>query len=340
MTATAPAKETKTTTAVAKYDNTSVYTPKKLRELFTEEQGRLAAMLPQKEAAAARLAQAVVTEFSKNEALWQCTGMSLFGAALQAASLNLEIGGVLGQAYLVPYNNKEKGVKEAQFQLGYKGLIVLAHRSGQLHGSPRTVSVRKGEHFKVIQGSEPRIEHDPGNTPAAADCSDITHVYATIRYRNGGSDFEVMTKEDVEKHRHKFSKMPNSPAWVKTWEAMAWKTVLRKLLKRCPMSVGVELPPDLDAGDAPVLVAQVDEPRSLAGGSVEVDGEIVGEGGKTEVTQEDLDQVAKLVAEKEGIEFGDVEFETADIWGQQTFSQLTAEQMWKAHGILTKRMAK
>lgn len=319
-----------TTTAVAKFDSDSVYAPAKLRELFTANKDRLAAMLPQKDAAAARLAQAVVTEFVKNENLYQCTGMSLFGCALQAAQLNLEIGGVLGHSYMVPYNSKRlpDGVKEAQFQLGYKGLIVLAHRSGQLRGTPRTVSVRTGEKFEFIQGSQPRIDHAPNNGPVKADCSDITHVYATIQYRNGGADFEVMSKEDVENHRKRFSKMPNSPAWVKCWEAMAWKTVLRKLLKRCPMSVAVELPPDLDAGDAPVSMVQIDEPRSAAQLPASgVEGEIPGEGNSTvEVTTEDCVKIAALIAEQSNSEPSDIEYEYASVLGVQSFGDLTTQQ--------------
>ncbi|WP_202630600.1 recombinase RecT, partial [Deinococcus alpinitundrae] len=72
-----------------------------------------------------------VTEFRKNPMLKECTPESLLGAVMQAAQVGLEPD-ALGSAYLVPYYNKNKNVKEVQLQIGYKGLIELVRRSGQV----------------------------------------------------------------------------------------------------------------------------------------------------------------------------------------------------------------
>jgi recombination protein RecT len=204
--------------------------------------GMFAAALPQIQQAlpdrmkkvADRMARVMVTEISKNPKLAECTALSLFGTCLQAAQLGLEIGGVLGQAYPVPYRNNKLGIHECQFQIGYRGLINLAHRSEQV-SNVSVRSVKAKDKFDYELGTSPKIYHKASDEP---DRGDITHVYTIIFFRDGGFDFEVMTAEEVESHRKRYSKQRGDyTPWETAWEEMAKKTPCRRLMKRAPVSV-------------------------------------------------------------------------------------------------------
>lgn len=343
-------QEQQPTAAIAKFASDTKWSPAICREYFLLRLPDLMKLYPRHMSnTAARLAQSVISEYIRNENLWQCTGMSLFRCAEQAAVLNLEIGGVLGHSYLVPYNNSKKlpdGLKEAQFQLGYKGLIVLAHRTGQLRGTPRPVSVRHGETIKIMQGSDAKIVHEPiEHASVDPQGKDITHVYVTLKYKNGGEDFEVMSRDQIEKHRFKYSKMPNSPAWKDAWEAMAWKTVIRKLLKRCPMSI--DMPLDLDAGEAdePLMI---EEPKSAGSQNRLPPRQVSGEVSSApagEVTVADLEAAVQAVIQKEmpgggPEEYAETEFQACDAVGARYFGELTPEQRATVYTALEKRAGK
>ncbi len=243
------------TTALATIDASKpIQRPGDLRTLCLRKKGDLEAMYPAAmKSAAARLSQAIVTEWLKSPALQKCTGISLLSCAVQAAQLNLEIGGPLGQAYMVPYGNA------AQFQVGYRGLITLAFRSKRVL-SVAAVSVHAGDVFEVTQGIDRGIKH----VPAAKPSKEITHVYAVVKYKDGGFDFEVMATEDINAHRDRFSKEWKSrgqaSVWGQHWEPMAMKTVLRRLLKRCP--IGVDLGPDEEVTEQPTAAQAVQIPAA------------------------------------------------------------------------------
>lgn len=238
-----------------------------LRTLFVKQLPELEGLYPASmKAAAARLARAVLTEVQKNELLGKSTGMSLLSCAVQAATLNLEIGGPTGQSFLVPYFNNNLKVYEAQFQLGYRGMITLAYRSQRI-ASITAQLVREGDTFRVKYGTQAGIEHEPGKVrgvPSAA--------YAVVTYKGGGVDFDVMAYPEIDEHRKRYSKMGTDDKgnakgiWRSAFDAMALKTVLRKVLKRCP--IGVDLGPD--ETDEPGFTVDVPpmepEPRALESG--------------------------------------------------------------------------
>jgi recombination protein RecT len=120
---------------------------------------------------------------------------------------------------------------ECQFQLGYKGLIELAHRSGELKSIEAHV-VYSNDDFEFEFGLEPKLKHVP---TMDADKGEITWVYAIYHLVNGGYGFEVMSRAEIEAHRFKYSKASNSPAWKNSWEEMAKKTVVKKVLKYAPL---------------------------------------------------------------------------------------------------------
>ena len=170
-----------------------------------------------------RFARMATTAVTQTPALATCTPQSFIGAMLTAAQLGLEPNTPLGQAYLIPYG------QNCQFQLGYRGLIELAHRSGDIKSIEAHV-VYAGDEFDFEFGLEPRLKHKP----AKKDRGDATWVYAVYHTKEGGYGFEVMSVEDINRHRAKYSKAKNSP-WDTAWDEMAKKTVIKKVLKYAPL---------------------------------------------------------------------------------------------------------
>ena len=101
-----------------------------------------------------------LTAFSKTPKLYECTQASLLGALLMAAQLGMEPNSPLGQAYLIPYYNRDKAAYECQFQLGYKGMINLAYRSGKVTDIA-AYEVRANDRFDYELGLESKLYHKP-----------------------------------------------------------------------------------------------------------------------------------------------------------------------------------
>jgi recombination protein RecT len=177
-----------------------------------------------------RFTRIVLSAISVNPKLGNCTPASFLGAMMTSAQLGLEVNTPLGQAYVLPYNNR--GVLEAQFQLGYKGLIDLAYRSGEVEVIQAHV-VHENDHFECEYGLEPKLTH----RPADHDRGEPVKVYAMFRTKSGGFGFEVMSIDDVRKHATKYSKAYGSgfSPWNTNFEEMAKKTVLKRVLKYAPL---------------------------------------------------------------------------------------------------------
>lgn len=177
-----------------------------------------------------RFTRMVLSAISVNPKLATCTKASFLGAMMNAAQLGLEPNTPLGQAYILPYMNK--GVLEAQFQLGYKGLIDLAYRSGEVEVVQAHI-VYENDKFECSYGLEPKLTH----TPADKDRGEPVKVYAVFKTKSGGYGFEVMSMEDVKTHASKYSKAYGSSfsPWKTNFEEMAKKTVLKKVLKYAPL---------------------------------------------------------------------------------------------------------
>lgn len=185
-----------------------------------------------------RLLRIATTSIRTNPKLKVCTPESLLGAVMQCAQLGLEPS-VLGHAYLIPYKNK--GVDEAQFQIGYKGLIELARRTGQI-SSIMAHAVHENDEFEYEYGIDEKLRH----VPADGDRGAVTRYYAYAKFKDGGYSFMVMSKRDIEIHRDKFSKAKNFGPWVDHFDEMAKKTVLKALMKYMPISVEFQKAVDQD----------------------------------------------------------------------------------------------
>lgn len=178
-----------------------------------------------------RFTRMAMTALTANATLRECTPPSFIGACLTAAQLGLEPNTPLGQAYLIPYKNyKNNGRLECQFQIGYKGLLDLAYRSGIFQTVMAQV-VYENDDFTYEYGLEPKLCHKP----AARDRGNMTYVYAVYKLNNGGYTFEVMSVEDVRDFAKKKSKSYSSGPWQTDFEMMAKKTVLKRLLKYAPL---------------------------------------------------------------------------------------------------------
>lgn len=186
----------------------------------------------------------------KNPLLRTCDKESLQRSIAQAANYGLEVGGVLGQSYLIPYNESVKQpngqwqkVMTCHFQIGYKGLIELARRSNTI----KTIAaepVYANDNFECELASGRSIHH---KINIFKDRGEIAAYYCLVELTNGGEQFAILTKSDAEKFRDKYSKSyvmaKNSGKgveennWVKNFDAMALKTCVIKALKLCPISI-------------------------------------------------------------------------------------------------------
>lgn len=187
-----------------------------------------------------RISRIALTEMRKTPALRECDPYSLFGSIMQASQLGLELGGALGHAYLVPFRSK-RGM-DAQFIVGYRGMIDLARRSGQIV-SLQAHAVHQGDDFDFAYGLDERLHHIP--TSDVANRGEIIAFYAVAKLKGGGHQLEVMWKSEVDAVRAQ-SKAGNSGPWVSHYEEMGKKTVIRRLFKYLPVSVELQQAVGLD----------------------------------------------------------------------------------------------
>jgi len=179
-----------------------------------------------------RLARVFRTVIQQSPALQECTARSLQACLMQSAELGLEPGSALGHFYMVPFRNK--GQREAQGIVGYRGMIDIVRRSDQVMTVYARVVYEKDK-FKYISGLRENIEHEPSPL-AVSERGKITHFYFVSHFVNGGYHLEVMTKGEVDDIR-KRSKASSSGPWVTDYAEMGKKTVVRRAFKWLPTSI-------------------------------------------------------------------------------------------------------
>lgn len=197
-----------------------------VQQVLSDQFKKQLALAVPKHLNADRMARIAATEVRKNKALLSTEPTSFLGSVMQAAQLGLEPGSALGQAYLVPYGN------QCQLIIGYKGMIDLARRSGQVL-SLNAYAVREGDDFSFQLGLKPDIHHVP-SLEADRIKKPITYVYAVATLKGGGYQFEVMSRAEVEAVR---AKAKSKNIWNTYFEEMAKKTVIRRLFKYLPVSI-------------------------------------------------------------------------------------------------------
>lgn len=197
-----------------------------VQQVLSDQFKKQLALAVPKHLNADRMARIAATEVRKNKALLNTEPTSFLGSVMQAAQLGLEPGSALGQAYLVPYGN------QCQLIIGYKGMIDLARRSGQVL-SLNAYAVREGDDFNFQLGLKPDIHHVP-SLEADRIKKPITYVYAVATLKGGGYQFEVMSRAEVEAVK---AKAKSKNIWNSYFEEMAQKTVIRRLFKYLPVSI-------------------------------------------------------------------------------------------------------
>jgi recombination protein RecT len=182
---------------------------------------------------AERLSRIVLTTIKTNPKLLECSIESLLASVLMSAQLGLEPN-LLGSCYFIPY----KGV--VSFQIGYKGLLDLVTRAGGVV-SIVAQEVRKGDKFHYEYGRNETLVHVPA---PFVQRGEIEYFYAYANLKNGGFVFQVMHVSEIEKIRNEHSMAyrfdQKNSIWVKHYEAMANKTVIKRLIKYLPISVDIQ----------------------------------------------------------------------------------------------------
>lgn len=190
---------------------------------------------------------AVVSAVNNNPALQECTNQSILSAALLGESLKLSPSPQLGQYYMVPFNDKDRG-KVAQFQLGYKGYIQLAIRSGQ-YKKLNVLAIKEGELIRFDPLNE-EIEVKLIDDEDAREAAPTIGYYAMFEYTNGFKKAIYWSKKKMEAHALKYSKGYQAKKgytfWEKDFDGMAYKTMLRQLISKWGI-MSIEMMSALDA---------------------------------------------------------------------------------------------
>ena len=139
----------------------------------------------------------------QNPELLKCSPNSLFAAVRQAAFYGWEIGGPISQAYFVPYKDNKRGTYEVQLIPGYRGLIDLVRRSGEV-AQIDMERVHEGDHFRVIKGDESSIVHEPSDDPRRLE-RPVTHLYVIVHFKDGGKQRSVWTAAEIDHHKEEYS---------------------------------------------------------------------------------------------------------------------------------------
>jgi len=180
----------------------------------------------------------LVSAVNTNPELAKCTNSSLLSAALLGHSLKLPQSPQLGMFYFIPYKLKN-GTTEAQFQISYKGLLNLAQRSGQ-YRKIHVTDIREGE-LKSYNPIEDTYEFEPVTDMSKRLELPVVGYYAYYELLNGYKEKLFWSKEKMEAHAKKYSASYrngwSSSIWKTDFDKMAYKTMLRQLISRAPMSV-------------------------------------------------------------------------------------------------------
>jgi recombination protein RecT len=200
-----------------------------ITDLINRQRSEIARALP-KHMDADRLARMALTTLKSTPGLLECTQSSLLGALMLSAQTGLEPG-PMGHVYLVP--RKIKGTKECQWMLGYKGIIELARRSGQLL-SIEAREVCELDEFTYSYGLDEVLVHKPY---MGGDRGPIVAAWGLAKFKDGGHYFVVLSRSDIDaaKGRSDSAKQGYGP-WITDYAAMARKTVIRRMAPYLPLS--------------------------------------------------------------------------------------------------------
>ena len=275
-----------------------------------------------------RFVSSIVSAVQTTPALQECTNPSILSAALLGEALNLSPSPQLGQFYMVPFDNKKKGVKEDQFQLGYKGYVQLAERSGY-YKKLNVLEIKEGELIRYdplneeieVNLIEDDVERE--NTPAMG-------YYAMFEYENGFRKTMYWSKRKMMAHAEKYSQAfkrnggakslelleqgkilekdmwKYSSFWFKDFDAMALKTMIRQLISKWGI-MSIDLQTALD--------------KDMA---------VIHEDGTAEYIENEAEESAEVVAEQDAHEVPKTREEAGNESSQEPDGQMSMEEAFFA----------
>lgn len=176
---------------------------------------------------AKKMARVVITAITRTPKLLDCNPMTVMNAVIEASQLGLMPDGVLGHGYIVPYKTT------AVFIPGYKGLLDLARRSGEIAWVQARL-VFENDEFDYQYGMDPKLHHVPARV-SAKEPGKFIAAYGIAKYKTGEFHFEVMHRDEIDDIR-KRSRAGNDGPWVTDYNEMARKTVIRRLCKFLPLN--------------------------------------------------------------------------------------------------------
>lgn len=264
-----------------------------------------------------RFVSSIISAVQTTPALQECTNPSILSAALLGEALNLSPSPQLGQFYMVPFDNRKKGCKEAQFQLGYKGYIQLAIRSGY-YKKLNVLAIKEGElvHYDPL---EEVVEVNLIEDDILREEAPTIGYYAMFEYENGFRKTMYWSKKKMLAHAEKYSfafyknggakslelleqgKIPEketwkySSFWFKDFDGMALKTMLRQLISKWGiMSIDLQKAIDKD-----MAVIQEDGSAEYVDNG-DLEENIVADQELKEVAPEENDSAAAGTSKQEG----------------------------------------
>lgn len=205
---------------------------------------------------AQRFVSAITSAVAVDPDLQECDAGTILSCGLLGESLGLSPSPQLGQYYMVPYNNTKKGRKDAQFQLGYKGYVQLALRSGY-YKRLNVMSIKQGEltHWNPMTEE---IEVKLIENDTQREKTPTIGYYACFEYLNGFTKAIYWSREKMESHALRYSKgfaaKKGYTFWEKDFDAMAYKTMLRQLISKWGiMSIDLQtaFEQDFEPGESP-----------------------------------------------------------------------------------------
>jgi recombination protein RecT len=218
------------------------------RNLATYQKGIGSLVKPE---VASRLLRLILVEGALNPKIQECTPQSIMRAVFLSAQLQLEPGAVKGELYFIPRKSRVKvgnqwqdGPTELGCQIGYKGYLTLARRSGQISMVDAHV-VFAGDEYDLRLGTDPAMVHVPKSGIDRTKTQDIIAAYAVVRLRDGSTYFEWLWRDEIDARRARSDgakafddgKTKSTP-WSTDYAAMARKTAIRALFTsgRVPMA--------------------------------------------------------------------------------------------------------
>lgn len=214
---------------------------------------------------AARFTSSIISAVAVNPLLQECDPSTILSGALLGESLGLSPSPQLGQFYLVPFNNTKKGCKDAQFQLGYKGYVQLALRSGY-YKHLNVFSVKAGE-LKAWNPITEELELELIDDDEVREKTESIGYVATFTYNNGFTKTMYWSRKKMEAHALRYSKgyaaKKGYTFWEKDFDSMAYKTMLRQLISKWGiMSVELQTAFEQDVVvEEPADYLQTEEPK-------------------------------------------------------------------------------